>query len=70
MAWGHSARTASVESPAVSGLLLLFGVLLGRSLSGGGRALEALGLGDLALREIKLLLQEGWTSSMWARVLR
>ena len=65
-----AARTASVESPAVSGLLLLFGVLLGRSLSGEGRSLEALGLGDLTLREIKLLLQEGWMSSVWARVLR
>ena len=49
-----AARTASVASPAVSGLLLLFGVLLGRELSGHGRALESLGLGDLALREIKI----------------
>jgi opine dehydrogenase len=65
-----AARTASTESPAVSGLLLLFGVLLGRRLSGEGRALEALGLGDLALREIKALLQEGWTAPVWARVLR
>jgi hypothetical protein len=65
-----AARTASTESPAISGLLLLFGVLLGRSLGGHGRALEALGLGDLTLREIKLLLQDGWTSNVWARVLR
>jgi opine dehydrogenase len=65
-----AARTASIESPAISGLLLLFGVLLGRQLGGHGRALDALGLGDLALREIKSLLQEGWTSSVWARVLR
>jgi opine dehydrogenase len=65
-----AARTASAESPAVSGLLLLFGVLLGRDLSGQGRALEAHGLGELALREIKHLLQEGWTSNVWARVLR
>ena len=65
-----AARTSSTESPAVSGLLLLFGVLLGRDLSGHGRALEAHGLGDLALREIKVLLQEGWTSNVWARVLR
>ena len=65
-----AARTASATTPAVSGLLLLFGVLLGRELSGCGRALEALGLGDLALREIKALLQDGWTSNVWARVLR
>lgn len=65
-----AARTASTTSPAISGLLLLFGVLLGRELSGHGRALEALGLGDLTLREIKTLLQEGWTSNAWGRVLR
>ena len=65
-----AARTASVLSPGVSGLLLLFGVLLGRDLSGGGRALEGLGLGDLALREIRALLHEGWASTTWARVLR
>jgi opine dehydrogenase len=65
-----AARTASATSPAISGLLLLFGVLLGRELSGRGRALEALGLGDFLLREIRTLLQEGWTSSAWGRVLR
>ncbi len=65
-----AARTASVLSPASSGLLQIFGVLLGRELSGTGRALEALGVGDLSLREIKTLLQEGWTSHVWARMLR
>jgi opine dehydrogenase len=65
-----AARTASVVSPAVSGLLQVFGVLLARELSGAGRALEALGLGDLALREIRAVLQEGWTSNVWARILR
>jgi opine dehydrogenase len=65
-----AARTASVPSPGVSGLLLLFGVLLGRELSGGGRALESLGLGDLSLREIRALLHEGWASATWARVLK
>ena len=65
-----AARTSSVASPAVSGLLLLFGVLLAREFTGRGRALEALGLGDLSLREIKTLLQDGWSSNMWARVIR
>ena len=65
-----AARTATAASPAISGLLLLFGVLLGRELTGHGRALEALGLGDLALREIKTLLHDGWGSPMWSRVIR
>jgi opine dehydrogenase len=65
-----AARTAGVVSPAISGLLLLFGVLLGRELAGQGRALEALGLGDLSLREIKALLHEGWASTAWARSVR
>jgi opine dehydrogenase len=65
-----AARTVSVDSPAISGLLLLFGVLLGRRLSGQGRALEALGLGDLLKREIRTLLHEGWTSPLWSRVIR
>jgi opine dehydrogenase len=63
-------RTMGAPSPAVSGLLQLFGVLLGRELSGQARALEALGLGDLSLREIKALLQEGWSTNVWARVIR
>jgi opine dehydrogenase len=65
-----AARTATVDSPALSGLLQLFGVLLSRELSGQGRALESLGLGDLALREIKTLLQEGWASNLWSRIVR
>jgi opine dehydrogenase len=65
-----AARTASVDSPAVSGLLLLFGVLLGRTLSGHGRALEALGLGELLRREIVSLLYEGWTSPLWSRIIK
>jgi opine dehydrogenase len=63
-------RTVTAASPAVSGLLQVFGVLLGRELTGRGRALEALGVGELALREIKALLHEGWTSNMWSRVIR
>ena len=31
---------------------------------------EALGLGDLSLREIKTLLHDGWVSPTWARVIR
>jgi opine dehydrogenase len=66
-----AARTVTVASPVVSGLLSVFGVLLGRRLSGQGRALEHLGLGDLSLREIRGLLLEGWdTPAMWRRVLR
>ena len=65
-----AARTASAASPAISGLLLLFSVLLGRELTGQGRALESLGLGDLSLREIKALLHDGWASPSWARVFR
>jgi opine dehydrogenase len=65
-----AARTVNVETPAISGLLQLFGVLLGQRLSGGGRALERLGLGDFALREIRALLREGWTSPDWVRALR
>ncbi|HYE89559.1 MAG TPA: NAD/NADP octopine/nopaline dehydrogenase family protein [Terriglobales bacterium] len=65
-----AARTAGAPTPATSGLLLLFGVLLGRELSSRGRALEAHGLGELSLREIKALLHEGWTANVWTRVLR
>jgi opine dehydrogenase len=62
-------RTAGVPTPAVSGLLGVFGALLGRDL-GGGRALDHLGLGDLTLREVRTLLHEGWDSHTWSRVIR
>lgn len=65
-----AARATSVETPAVTGLLLLFAALLGRGLSGRGRALEHLGLGDLSRREIRAFLQEGWASPIWGKVLR
>jgi opine dehydrogenase len=65
-----AARTVTVDSPAISGLLQVFGALLGRRLSGRGRALEALGLGDFALREIRELLHDGWASPLWRRVVR
>jgi hypothetical protein len=59
-----------VDTPAISGLLEVFGVLLDRKLGGAGRALERLGLGDFSLREIRGLLREGWTSPDWARAIR
>lgn len=65
-----AARTAGVDTPAVSGLLQVFGVLLARPLGGGGRALEGLGLGDFSLREIQALLHEGWPSPDWVKALR
>jgi opine dehydrogenase len=65
-----AARTAGVETPAISGLLQVFGVLLARRLGGDGRALERLGLGDFSLREIRAFLRDGWTSPDWARALR
>ena len=63
-------RAAGVETPAISGLLLVFQSLLGRELSGRGRALERLGLGDFSRREIHAFLREGWESPMWAKALR
>jgi opine dehydrogenase len=65
-----AARTAGVASPASGGLLLLFGVLLGRQLIGRGRALENHGLGDFALREIRQLLYDGWASSLWPQAVK
>jgi opine dehydrogenase len=65
-----AARTTTVPTRATSGLLAVFGALLGRELSGQGRALEHLGVGDLTLREIKALLHDGWVSPLWARVAR
>ena len=54
-----------LNTPTLSGLLSVFGALLGRDLRGTGRALDRLGLGELTLREIGSLLQEGWLSSVW-----
>jgi opine dehydrogenase len=65
-----AARTVGGETRASLGLLQVFGVLLGKELAGGGRALQSLGLGDFSVREIKALLHEGWESSAWPRVLR
>jgi opine dehydrogenase len=63
-------RAAGVDTPGVSGLLLTFEALLGRRLSGSGRALEHLGLGDFSRREIRGFLEQGWESPMWAKVIR
>ncbi|MBI1848116.1 MAG: NAD/NADP octopine/nopaline dehydrogenase family protein [Candidatus Rokubacteria bacterium] len=63
-------RTVGADTPASSGLLQVFAALLGRRLVGSGRALEALGLGDLALREIRTFMHEGWTSPLWERLVR
>jgi opine dehydrogenase len=65
-----AARTVNVETPAISGLLQVFGVLLAHRLSGEGRALERLGLGDFALREIQAFLREGWASPDWVKAIR
>jgi opine dehydrogenase len=62
-------RTAGVPTPTVSGLLGVFGALLGRDLA-GGRALDHLGLGDLTRREVRTLLHQGWHSHTWSRVIR
>jgi opine dehydrogenase len=63
-------RAAGVDTPCVSGLLLTFQALLGRELSGRGRALEHLGLGDFSRREIRGFLEQGWESPIWAKVIR
>jgi opine dehydrogenase len=63
-------RAAGVETPGISGLLLTFSALLGCELSGGGRALEHLGLGDFSRREIRGFLEQGWESPIWAKVIR
>jgi len=65
-----AARTVTLDSPATSGLLLVFGALLGRTLAGRGRDLAHLGLGDLFLREVRALLHDGWQSPHWSRALR
>jgi len=62
-------RMAGVPTPAVSGLLGVFGALLGRDLT-GGRALDHLGVGDLTRREVLTLLEAGWDSHTWSRVIR
>jgi len=65
-----AARAAAVETPAITGLLQVFGAVLGVPLSGRGRALEKVGLGGLSCREVRALFHEGWNSPMWARAIK
>jgi opine dehydrogenase len=65
-----AARTVGVETPAVTGLLLVFGALLEQRLQGRGRDLTHLGLGDFLKREIHELLQDGWASNLWSRAVK
>jgi opine dehydrogenase len=65
-----AARTAGSASPAVSGLVSVFGVLLGRDLRRDGRALDQLGLGDYTRREVRQFFQDGWESPVWGRVIK
>jgi opine dehydrogenase len=60
-------RLAAVDTPVVSGLLSVFGALLGRDLRATGRGLDRLGLGDFVRREIRALLHDGWLSPLWRR---
>jgi opine dehydrogenase len=62
-------RTAGVPTPAISGLLGVFGALLGRDLT-GGRALDHLGLGDFTRREVLALFHDGWESHAWSKAIR
>ena len=65
-----AARSVTIASPATSGLLGVFGALLGRPLAGRGRDLDHLGLGELTLREVRELFHDGWSSAVWRRVVR
>jgi len=65
-----AARTAGTESPAISGLLAIFGALLGRRLTGHGRDLDHLGLGELTLREVRAFFSDGWASPFWRKAAR
>ena len=61
-------RLAAADTPVISGLLSVFGALLGRDLRADGRGLDRLGLGDFVRREIGELLHDGWFSTLWRRV--
>jgi opine dehydrogenase len=65
-----AARTASTASPTISGLLGVFGTLLGTTLAGRGRDLDHLGLGECTLREVRELFHDGWASSLWRKLSR
>lgn len=63
-----AARTAGTDSAAISGLLRIFGALLGQRLAGRGRDLDHLGLGELTLREVRAFFVQGWDSPFWRKV--
>ncbi len=63
-------QTVSAATRAISGLLNVFGALLGRDLRAEGRGLDRLGLGDFTVREIRALLHDGWESATWSRALK
>jgi opine dehydrogenase len=65
-----AARTVSTASPTISGLLGVFGALLGTPLAGRGRDLDHLGFGESTLREVRELFHAGWTSPLWRRLMR
>ncbi|HEV8473194.1 MAG TPA: NAD/NADP octopine/nopaline dehydrogenase family protein [Methylomirabilota bacterium] len=65
-----AARSVSVASPAISGLLGVFGALFGRPLAGRGRDLDHLGLGELTLREVREVFHDGWQSALWRKLAR
>ena len=61
-----------LRAPLLVALLVavVAAALLGRELSGRGRALEHLGLGDFSRREIRGFFDQGWESPIWAKVIR
>lgn len=65
-----AARAVGADAPTVTGLLLIFGALLGSTLIGSGRALENIGLGDASPGEVRALLRDGWSSPAWEKVVK
>lgn len=53
------ARFAQVDAPLAHGLLAIVGAFLGRDLRHGGRTLEALGLADLSVGQLRSRLHDG-----------
>lgn len=53
------ARFAQVDAPVAHGLLAIVGAFLGRDLRQGKRTLEALGLADLSIEQLRRRLHDG-----------